>query len=244
MKGQRYLPILFLSLPALLIIVAILNRKPRYEGKTAYEWVQQIKMPSNPPQPDRVLVALKKVKPSPLPILKEEIKSRQTSHRFKAAWILGQLEDAAKPAIPDLVKALNDKDIGVRINAVHALTQVGARDTNLVPRVLPMLSDANLQLSAEAGDLLNAIARENPGSVSAKAFLNATAPKSRLTGLPLLIDQVKDDEARTPSITMLLNDSNGWVREQTVRFLVARGLAQTNLVLSSRAANLANLLQP
>ncbi len=242
MKKKHVIIFLFLTLPSFLFIFAIIKKdRSLYDGKTALEWMDQLKMPANSPESDPSLKALKSMGASAVTILQKGMNSRQTSHRFKAAWALGELGPSASNAVPQLIKAVDDENVGVQINAMRALTSLGVVDKTLPPKLSPRLNDSNLEMSGCAGALLSLHAEKSKDPAYVQMFLNASSPRTRLMSLPLLVDPPKDSQLRSAAFGALLNDTNGWVREETVKFLKKRGLNETNLISSSRAANLATM---
>jgi HEAT repeat protein len=169
------------------------------------------------------------------------MKSRQVSHRFKAAWALGELGPLGRKAAPQLIKAVDDENVGVQINAIRALTSLEIVDDTLPPKLRPRLNDSNLEMSGCAGALLSLHAQKSKDPAYLQMFLNASSPRTRLMSLPLLADPQKDSQLRSVAFGALLNDTNGWVREETVKFLKRGRFNETNLISSSRAANLATM---
>ena len=68
--------------------------------------------------------ALAKAGPRTVPLLREALKDKLVERRSGAAYALGLLGDAARPALPELLDALNDPDTDVRRQASYAIVRV------------------------------------------------------------------------------------------------------------------------
>src|SRR4051794_1763351 len=122
-----------LLLPAALLVVLILTQGPRYEGRTAIQWFDIMKMTGESPDRDPGLKALKIMGAPAVKVLQKYLKSPETVIKFRAAWALGQLGPVSSNAVPDLVNALKDPDVMVQIVALQALTSIGTSRQDIVP---------------------------------------------------------------------------------------------------------------
>ena len=69
-------------------------------------------------------VALAKTGSRTVPLLRDALKDKLTERRSGAAYTLGLLGEAARPALPELLNALNDSDTDVRRQASFAIARV------------------------------------------------------------------------------------------------------------------------
>ena len=68
-----------------------------------------------------------------IPGLLEALSHSKPERRMGAAMALGQVRPTAKNAVPALVRALSDKDEGVRRQVSYALSRIVGRDSLQVP---------------------------------------------------------------------------------------------------------------
>jgi len=69
-------------------------------------------------------VALAKTGSRTVPLLRDALKDKLVERRSGAAYALGLLGEAARPALPELLAALNDADTDVRRQASFAIARV------------------------------------------------------------------------------------------------------------------------
>lgn len=69
-------------------------------------------------------VALAKTGGRTVPLLRDALKDKLAERRSGAAYTLGLLGEAARPALPELLNALNDTDTDVRRQASFAIARV------------------------------------------------------------------------------------------------------------------------
>lgn len=69
--------------------------------------------------------------------------AKRSSHRANCARGLGLLGPAAAAAVPELLRALDDRDPWVRSSAGEALAQIGVEKAQFVPRLIAGLSSTN-----------------------------------------------------------------------------------------------------
>jgi hypothetical protein len=106
--------------------------------------------------------------------------------RYDAARCLGELGPAAKPALPDLMRALKGNDAFIHPAAISSLGKIRSEPETVIPLLIPYLEDDNLDVAA-AGALAEF------GSLA-----KAAVPKL----LPLL--HAKDDDDRAAARDALL----------------------------------------
>ncbi|MCD6049811.1 MAG: repeat-containing protein [Verrucomicrobia bacterium] len=224
MKQKSILIILLLCLPVVVLVTAVINRSAAARRQTIPVWFEQMKVMER----SQNLSVLSKLGEADVPMLREAMLSSRPSQRVKAIWVLGELKAAARPAVPEMVQALYDDDAGVRANAIQALAKIGVSDQGLIPVLLPRLNDPDLGMSGSVADLLTRIEEEcrtqSAGAFSNRfeyvaAFLQASSPRARLMSLPKLTKLSQEDVRVSGAYDQLLNDSNGWVREQTRVYL-------------------------
>jgi len=82
-----------------------------------------------------------------LPILRESIRYSRSAH--ERAWCATAVAAlAGRRAIPDLVAALDDPTMSVRLHAIRALVELG--DPDVGRRMIPLVSDASGAVRANA----------------------------------------------------------------------------------------------
>jgi len=91
------------------------------------------------------------------------------------------LRQIGPPAIPALVKALKDSDANVRSFAAYVLGKIGAQAQTALPQLFPLLQDSNAKVRSSAASALEGIGAE------AK------------TALPQLVPLLKDSDANVRS---------------------------------------------
>jgi HEAT repeat protein len=86
----------------------------------------------------------------------EAIKSENLFLRYNAAFLLQQI-GLGKTALPELIAALKDKSLEIRIKAVEALADLGDVDPVVIPALEMAAQDANAQVRERALGALEAI---------------------------------------------------------------------------------------
>ena len=220
MKRNVLVVILLLALPLGIFTIAFIRGNSRREAAQAEALFAGLKTT----EPSAGLEALKIMGPAAMPKLQEALKSPLSPVRVKAAWVLGRLGPVATNAVPDLIKGFDDDDLAVRMCSMESLKMIGTTRLDLVPKMV-----ARLDRWAEcydAAELLDKIEQERkamnlPPAYSdayeyAMAFAHAATPAVRVKALPKLPQK---DERSIAAFKSLLNDTNGWAREQTAIFL-------------------------
>lgn len=90
------------------------------------------------------------------------LNSEQYPIRLEAVETLASMEQAAEPAIPDLILAIDDENVWVSDGAIHALGTIGPNAKAAVPKIIEMLSES--YQSTQARWALMQITGENFGS--------------------------------------------------------------------------------
>lgn len=225
MTRNRLIQLLvFLCVPVGFILLGLVKRGPVQRSQAAAEWFDEVK---DLEQQSNKIPELREFGEEAVPVLRQALKSDRNGDRFKAAWALGNLGTGAQPAVPDLIQALDDPRLGVQINATIALAKIGVYQERLVPKLLTRLSHPDLGMSGCSGELLIRM-EETKGdgeefpigpSEYATAFANASSPRARLMSLPKLLRLAENEELVARTYRALLNDTNGWVRDETRKFL-------------------------
>jgi HEAT repeats/HEAT repeat len=154
-------------------------RGPVYQGKTLSSWILQHAKSSAPPNQDRAAqesaeIAICRIGTNGLPtllawagmrdswfrkkmltLMSDEVrwKSRVLSandYHAGASYGFGVLKSIAKPAVPSLIKLLNDSDPNIRSGAAFCLCQIGPAAAEAVPALLQSLDDPEAQSNAFA----------------------------------------------------------------------------------------------
>jgi HEAT repeat protein len=235
-----------LSVPALMIIFFLWSRGPTHEGRTAAQWFQLMQMSAEHADKDPGLLALKHLGKPAVRVLRRSLKSPGEVDRLKAAWALGRLGACASNAIPDLSVAANDRNLAVQVGAIQALAAIGTAREDLIPRFLIKLTNSNWHISAASADLINRIEKEMEvqGTLDygryfehSKVFLKASAPHARVVSLPRFTKCSERGEQVAAEFEHLLNDPNGWVREETAKALRQHKLPEERLIPSTGTSN-------
>ena len=74
--------------------------------------------------------------------------------RPRAAFILGKIGPEARAAVPDLTKAIRDKNVDLRWPAAAALGGIGPAAKSAWPELLPLLEDENLYVRGAVAQAL------------------------------------------------------------------------------------------
>ena len=141
--------------------------------------------------------------------------------RAAAARSLGFIAEPASPAVPALAKAIVDKDVRVRRNAVHALLRIHPGPAIGLPLYVKALQDADPGVVA---DVL-ATAAEMGEKVVPGATIALKNPKARYWALLLLGEVGPAAKTATPEVAKLLSSDEVEVRMQAALTLGAIGPA-------------------
>jgi HEAT repeat protein len=124
--------------------------------------------------------------------------------RSEAGYAIGDFGPDAKGAVPDLVKALADKESGVRASAIKALEQIGPEAKAAVPDLIKALGDKEDVLRTQSVPL--ALRQIGPGAVSAliKALADHDPKVRQAAGLAL--EQIDKGWARSDAARQAVPD--------------------------------------
>jgi HEAT repeat protein len=122
------------------------KRLPFYKRRTVTEWIKRLSNP-DPILRMEAASALGNLGAAAGPAADLLAKSLRDDAdpfvRRGAAWALGKI-DAPKAVIPDLLRALKDKNEMVRANAVFSLRKLGRGSNEILRNVLAMLRDSSV----------------------------------------------------------------------------------------------------
>jgi HEAT repeat protein len=224
MKNVLY-AVLFLSFPVAILITAVIRHEPSYQGKSASVWFEQIgKLDTNAPE----LNGLRHLAKTAVPVLQRALYSPNRSQKLRAAWALAHLDDdSATNAVPDLIRVLDDRDI--QIYVMQALTSIGTTREDLIQILITQVEDTNIGASSYAAKLLDVVTQKRKAAKLppipsdeveyASIFLKSSTPAVRLIGSQKLAGLLPGNENALRMLKLSLNDTNGWVREQTALLL-------------------------
>ena len=147
------------------------------------------------------------------------------SVRAAAATVLGQLDAAAKPALPVLLGALKDADVVTRAASAEAVGRIGIEAASGAPDLLSLLSDPDKSVRLYAAFALGRIgAGESAVGGLAPMLRSDKAPEVRrevARSLGLLGADAKS--AVTDLATALINDEAVEVRREVVLAIIRMG---------------------
>src|SRR5262245_22896481 len=95
----------------------------------------------------------------------ETLRATDARDRKQAANALAAVK--SKEAIPELIRALKDKDAGVRASAAEALWTIGAEAHEAVPHLVPLLKDKEAGVRLNAAGALGDIGQQAATAVPA-----------------------------------------------------------------------------
>ena len=238
MKRLAVNSVVFISLPLVILVTAIIHRPLTFSGKRVTVWLNEIRIG----QPSPAVAVFQKMGAAGVASLRNALKSDDVSVRMKAAWVLGRLGPMASNAVPDLIQSMDDEASNVEIVSIQSLKYIGASQTNVIPKLLSKLSSTNLGVSNSAADWLNRILMEGEaGGICPYAdeyevdiaFLHSSSQRVRLFGLVRLMHFSVSDDRVASTLRTLLDDTNSTIREQTAVFLNNPGMAFTDSSVSA-----------
>jgi hypothetical protein len=92
---------------------------------------------------ERAAMALARRKDAPIPALMKMLDSPRLESRYGACQALIALGGRGAPAVETLRKALEEKDLWLRIKAAEALTKIGAPALKTAPKLLELLAQVD-----------------------------------------------------------------------------------------------------
>src|SRR5262249_31676298 len=91
--------------------------------------------------------------------------------RSRAAWRIGELRTAGKPALPALIAALKDKSSDVRVSVLGALTRIHPSAKSVIDALTRSLKDRDGPVRQMAASCLN---EAKGGEIAIPALVEAT----------------------------------------------------------------------
>jgi HEAT repeat protein len=143
-------------------------------------------------------------------------------NRYVAAWGFKVLGRAGQPAIPKLIRLLNNPDAGVRLCATQCLESLGESAVEAVPGLISVLSLTNKNTRAD--QVLQACAVRALGHIgpAARAAIPCLEGISNQFGAEIALLQIRD-ESPMPVIERLWDRSNQRRWMQTASLVVRFG---------------------
>jgi HEAT repeat protein len=122
--------------------------KTQYDGHSISYWMKELDNPDNDVR-NHAIHALGGLGPDAaeaVPALsKIMLESPSRENRIEASLALTKMTAVAQSAVPALAKALEDKELWVRMNAACALSYLGAESRPAIPELLKALPDKTHQ---------------------------------------------------------------------------------------------------
>lgn len=103
-----------------------------------------------------------------------ELTSVDDDERCEAAKALREMKAEATPAVPALVKALDDEHDTVRRSVCNALREIGRPAKTAVPKLISLLDDANEDISSSAAFALRVISPETTAELFIPVLIKST----------------------------------------------------------------------
>jgi len=229
MKQKYLMAVIFLCTPAAILTIAISRHNRIYQTARAEAFFDEMKWE----EPTPGLEGLVKMGAAAVPTLQEALKDPLQRMKCRAAIALAKIGPAASNAVPDLVANLDDDDDITRDYTLKALAAIGTCRADVVPKLLARL--VSWHESYYAADVLDKIEKERkaaglPPAYSdayeyAMTFARAATPAVQLRALPKLPQK---DERSLAVFKAFSNDTNGWVREETRKFLNDHNIVLTD----------------
>ncbi|MHC4549614.1 MAG: HEAT repeat domain-containing protein [Planctomycetota bacterium] len=137
---------------SLLLLLAACG-PPRYEGRTAEEWIAVLEQGEGEALP-------RLASRDAVPVLALIVRSDRTRARLMAIQVLTRLGPDAADAVPALIAALDAPEPGVRAYGALALGRVGDRARDALVRLDRLLADPDAQVRVAAALAVWGIARD------------------------------------------------------------------------------------
>ena len=156
-----------------------------------------------------------------LPLVQDLTNTTSTNWR-RTAFIVGELAEGATPAIPALLKNLEDENWKVRLIAAMALGNAHVEPELCIPALLLTFTDTNALVRMRALDSLLRFGSARKEIVAAIIqALKDPDPAVRISALEALEDRVPAENAKeaVPFVTTLARDQDSDVREFAERVL-------------------------
>jgi HEAT repeats len=234
MNKKIWCAVAYAAFPIAIFTAALINREPRYHGKTALKWIDELRL-----NPDASLDALRHMGPAAVPALKNGLKSLSATHRCRSAWVLGRFGPEAKDAVPELIRALDDRRPGVQQEAMASLSHIGITNEDIVRQLQSKLTVKIID--GFAATLLDSIERERkannlipvPGDQFDydMAFLKSPTRSVRTYGVIKLAALARQDERAKTALQALSSDRDLVIRLQAEKLMKnATAITQSRLI--------------
>ena len=222
-------------------------RQPVYQGKTLLSWLLLHAGTSPLSDEDRAAhhtaeIAVRHIGTNGLPtllawagmrdsrfkkkvmnLMGEEVRSKlavfsANDYRSAASYAFGMLQSMAKPAVPELIRLLQDTEPDVRSGAAWCLCRIGPAAEEAVPALMKSLDDPEAQNNAFAA--LRSIGAKPdvvvPVLISYLSYTNLGQQGWALAHLPEL---GRDAKAAVPKVVELLSSPEEYLRRGATNFL-------------------------
>jgi len=243
--------------------------EPSARGKSASFWVGQLGKPGA--NQTQARAALAEIGPGLIPFLIEDVRGEEPLGRtvYRAIWThlparlqtrlarprmpdngwLGKVATALTvpepPAVPQLITALNDPKIEVRLVAVRAISILGPKAGDAVPALIKACDDPQPEVQMEAVLALDRMGGRRKEAVPALITLLSANPdraswaSARVKEAAVLIlgNIGPDAKAALPRLTQLLSDPYPRLRQRSA--LALWRISQDPSVVSRLAGELA-----
>jgi hypothetical protein len=198
-------------MPIGILTTAIVKRVPRYEGKSAAVWFDELRF-----HQDQAVQALRHLDRVAIPVLQDRLKSSSVTERCRAALVLGKFGQSALDTVPDLCKLLDDSDYGVQQAGMVALLRIGITNLDVCFKLENSLS--NTVTAPVAATLLNDIVQRrkkeklpnvyNDEMKFCMVFVHSTSQSVRINGAIKLAVLAKTDERAKAELESLVLDDD------------------------------------
>lgn len=154
--------------------------------------------------------------------------------RLAAVDAIETLGTAAAPAVPTIVRGMNDGNLFVRWATARVIGKIGVHgvDTELtVPPLARLLSDADLDVNLAAANALSLYGAWAAPAVPALARAAVTGdPERRVAAINALVSVGKDAEPAIPAVTAALSFNDNRVQREAADALGHFGAAANSAI--------------
>ncbi len=159
-----------------------------------------------------------------IPALVKGLERPRAGTRQNCAWALRQVglkdhADAAKAAVPALVKLLADSDRAVRCNAVYTLQTLGAVADPAAAGLIERAREEDAEIHAAAIQALCGLSKEAVASSVLAGFLADKAPATRAYVCWALSLRKADAAVAVDRLAAAISDADATVRYQAIKAL-------------------------